>query len=283
MDIYIRNFYYSNNYMKCFFCIYFNYLMKFVTSTSILLSCILIILNLKYTSNRRKRKRNASGSEPNAESPLILRNSQPKIDPNGILGLSSHIMNCQEDEVLQGFGLDQVKNDQGNLLSYHFTCQKHNAIKKKRKFIDSNIDWMTVISKTTDNSNKGLLNSLGSFFKKKTSEPKETSTYITKLLELIELNPSILNTEVRCEDGSGLQQIHQLYSFKSLRYWFRCIPLKILDCHSGKTDGSTLEENSQETLIEFLTKQNIIPIKNTVLTSFKLSMVETESTSLLFM
>jgi hypothetical protein len=257
--------------------------MKFVTSTSILLSCILIILNLKYTSNRRKRKRNASGSEPKAESPMILRNTEPKNDPNGILGLSSHILNCQDDEVLQGFGLDQVKNDRGNLLSYHFTCQKHNAIKKKRKFIDSNIDWLTVISKTTNNSNKGLLSSLGSFFKKKTSEPKETTTYITSLLELIDLNPSILNTEVRCEDGLGLQQIHQLYSFKSLRYWYRCIPVKILDCHSAKTDGSTLEENSQETLIEFLTKQNIKPIKNTVLTSFKLSMVETESTNLLIM
>ncbi len=75
----------------------------------------------------------------------------------------------------------------------------------------------------------------------------------------------------------------QVKTRQTLRYWFRCIPVKIFDCHSGKTEGSSLEENSKETLIEFLTKQNIKPIINTVLTSFKLSMVETEKSSLLFM
>jgi hypothetical protein len=121
--------------------------MKFI----IFLSFITFCLNITYTSSRRKGKnQNATGPEPKTvDTRVKTRQTQPKNDPNGILGLSSHMLNCKDGEVLQGFGLDQVKNDQGNLLSYHYTCQKHNAIKKKKPFVDSNIDWLTIISKTT--------------------------------------------------------------------------------------------------------------------------------------
>ena len=122
------------------------------------------------------------------------------------------------------------------MISYNYTCQQHEAVQ---------------------------------------SDAYETSTKWYKTGRNIKSSTTFLDRhEVKCKEGYGLQKVKLQTAGKTVRYWFRCARILILDCHAVTNPKTLATEEDGLAKVNLLKNQRIRLDLNQILTGFKLNVIE---------